>query len=91
VRYVKPASGEHPMHAGWQLGSNPYLAHVDPTDPLTDPAYLKTIREGPRATWNADASARRAARACPWLRAILTVWRPAALVFALCACTAPWG
>jgi hypothetical protein len=45
VRYLKLTSGEHPMQAGWQLGSNPYLAHVDPTDPLTDPAYLKSIRD----------------------------------------------
>jgi hypothetical protein len=45
VRYLKLASGEHPMQAGWQLGSNPYLAHVDPTDPLTDPEYLKAIRD----------------------------------------------
>src|SRR5262249_42895891 len=39
------ASGEHPMQPGWQLGSNPYLVHVDPTDPLTDPAYLQSIRD----------------------------------------------
>jgi hypothetical protein len=45
VRYLKLASGEQPMQPGWQLDRNPYLARVDPADPLTDPRYLQSIRD----------------------------------------------
>jgi hypothetical protein len=45
VRYLKLVSGERPMQPGWQLDSNPYLSHVDPRDPLTDPYYLQSIRD----------------------------------------------
>ena len=45
IRFLKLASGEHPMQHGWRLDSNPYLNHVDPTDPLTDPSYLASIRD----------------------------------------------
>ncbi len=45
VRYLKLASGEQPLQPGWRLGRNPYLARVDVTDPLTDPAYLRGIRD----------------------------------------------
>jgi hypothetical protein len=56
LRYLKLASGEHPMQDGWQLGSSPYLAHVDPTDPLTDPEYLGAIRDAVVGTSDSRAA-----------------------------------
>ena len=61
VRYLKLASGEHPMQPGWQLDSNPYLTHVDPTDPLTNPVYLQSIRDAIVGTSDPRAVARHLA------------------------------